>query len=148
MKPDGICRSMQEGKALKLGDRSRLALLSGVTAIGLVTGFQAPASAAENITVLGGYGVWSADPSGSTPGDAIKACDTTADGWGIRITLHTASGADRWISTQGRSSPYCTSWLTGNLPEGTTVQLGVQQVKTDKYGGTIYGHSVFVTRVA
>lgn len=48
----------------------------------LVLGMQGSAWAAEKIPVSGGYGQWQADPSGSVPGDSIRACDTAADGWG------------------------------------------------------------------
>jgi hypothetical protein len=128
-------------------NRGRNVLLGGIAAAGLVVGLQAPASAAENIHIMGGYGVWSADPSGSNPGDAIKACDTAADGWGIRVTLYTA-GSSRTVTTQGHASPYCTGWGTGNLAEGTVVQIRVQQVKTGSAGNTIGGDAILVTRAA
>jgi hypothetical protein len=61
-----------------------------------------------------GQVVWSRDPDGfGTPGDAMFARDTTADGKGVEGRLSTG----RVASTQGHNSPYTTAWKTGNLTE-------------------------------
>ncbi|MFB7734251.1 hypothetical protein ACFC08_07655 [Streptomyces sp. NPDC056112] len=88
------------------------------------------------LPISGGYGQWSDNPSGSTPGDAIKACDTSADGWGIETWLdYNRDGyVDRIASTRGHNSPYCSPWATGNLPEDIPVDIAVIQVKGSQTG--------------
>ena len=110
---------------------------------GLVTAPPASASAAEvdywsANNQLRGTAYFSPDPSGSYPGDAIRACDWLGDGYGIEAQLDigvaTVPGtfhADRTVSTWGHaagSSGYCTAWKTGNIAEGTYVALRVCKV--------------------
>lgn len=84
----------------------------------------------------GGNGQWSADPAGSTPGDAIKACDDASDGWGIQLELDIdADGdTDRVATTRGHNAPYCTGWKTGNIKEDTDVILRLFKVKGNTIG--------------
>ncbi|MEU2774164.1 hypothetical protein ABZ646_14790 [Streptomyces sp. NPDC007162] len=94
----------------------------------------------------GGYGVWNYDPGpdpigyGDAPGDAIAACDTAADGWGIEVRLDIGRDGDidRTVSTRGNNSPYCSGYATGNIPEGTPVRVWVVKVS----GSTDY-HPVY-----
>jgi hypothetical protein len=84
---------------------------------------------------LVGTGEFRADPSeGGAPGDAIKACDWFADGWGIETQLDVNPGSswdtDRSVNTRGHSSPYCSGWATGNLTENTPVAIRVCLVKS------------------
>jgi hypothetical protein len=137
----------EKGKVVRFITRGRVALLSGITAAGLAVGFPSPALALETIHIPGGYGLWSADPANGLPGDATMACDTAADGWGIRVTLSSVP-THRWVTTQGHASPYCTPWQTGNLPEGTAVTITVEQVKKNSSGVTTVGASYSVKRTA
>jgi len=66
---------------------------------------------------------WSADPNGSNPGDALRVCDYNADGVGLSAQLNQAD--KHYVNTFGHSSPYCSGWGTGNLPEGATVIASV-----------------------
>jgi hypothetical protein len=97
---------------------------------------KAGTEAVQTLPGFGGYGKWSPNPSGSTPGDAIKACDTTGDGWGIQVWLDSDRDGyvDRKAKTNGHSAPYCSGWKTGNLPEHRTVDVAVIQVKGDTTG--------------
>ncbi|MER7056071.1 MULTISPECIES: hypothetical protein [unclassified Streptomyces] len=115
---------------MKARNLARVAAAAVGTAA-LVVGMQGSAWAATAITIDGGHGWWSADPSDGNPGDAIKACDNTADGWGIRVMLdiHRDGTMDRVATTQGHDSPYCTGWATGNIKEDTEVRIWVQKVK-------------------
>ncbi|MEO3924514.1 hypothetical protein ABGB07_11730 [Micromonosporaceae bacterium B7E4] len=67
------------------------------------------------------------------PGDAIRACDNKADGWGIIAELRwtDTDGRDRAVSTAGHDSPYCTGWKGGDLTEGRDVWLRGCMVKGD-----------------
>jgi hypothetical protein len=93
-----------------------------------------------------GWVNWNADPWVNpksdprnpeiVPGDAIRACDDKADGWGIRVFLkknptdrYDVDNPDRSVSTQGHSSPYCSPWATGDIVEGTPVALWGCMVK-------------------
>ncbi|MGC4940353.1 hypothetical protein [Kribbella sp. DT2] len=78
----------------------------------------------------GGWGNWQQDPDGDIPGDAISACDVTADGWGIevRLDIDRDGDIDRRISTRGHHSPYCSGWASGDLREGTPVRVYVVKV--------------------
>lgn len=65
-------------------------------ALGLVVGAQGVATAAPKTIdlytgtgELFGYGQWNDDPSGSIPGDSIKACDSRSDGLFIEVGLDT-----------------------------------------------------------
>lgn len=64
-------------------------------------------------------------PSGSIPGDSIRACDNTADGWGIEawLDINRDGTIDRIASTRGHNAPYRTSWKSGDIPEGTPVTV-------------------------
>ncbi|MEK8168809.1 hypothetical protein NKH77_00305 [Streptomyces sp. M19] len=89
-----------------------------------------------DLAVTGGYGRWSDNPSGSTPGDAIKVCDTKDDRWGIETWLdYDRDGkVDRIASTRGHSASYCSPWKTGNLPEDGPVDIAVIQVMGNQTG--------------
>ncbi|HEY9292883.1 MAG TPA: hypothetical protein VIP98_16510 [Microlunatus sp.] len=80
-----------------------------------------------------GVGMFAADPEGPYPGDAIAACDTLADGWGIEVQLDVNPGSswhtDRLASTGGHPSGYCTKWLSKNIKEETRVAIRVCKVK-------------------
>ncbi|MFZ4280622.1 hypothetical protein [Streptomyces rhizosphaericola] len=114
------------------------AAVSIAGAFTLVIGVQGEAWAVIKMTLKdgGGYGQWSADPSGSTPGDAIRACDDTSDGWGIQLELdiHRDGTVDRIATTRGHNAPYCTEWKTGNIKEGTKVTLKLYKVKGNEIG--------------
>ncbi|MFE2925734.1 hypothetical protein [Streptomyces goshikiensis] len=60
-----------------------------------------------------GEAIWSQDPQGSDPGDALMAYDGLADGLGIHAYLSDG----RKASTAGHASPYYSKWVTGNLTE-------------------------------
>lgn len=68
-----------------------------------------------------GMGQWSQDPQDGNPGDALRAYDALADGYGIHAYLSDG----RMASTAGHSSPYWSPWVTGNLPEGNWYTLTV-----------------------
>ncbi|GAA3856093.1 hypothetical protein GCM10023084_07500 [Streptomyces lacrimifluminis] len=95
-----------------------------------------PAQASTDVTVhsspcpvctTDGYGWFKADPIGSTPGDALKACDLRADGYSIKAWLYNRDTGNliRTVSTAGHTANYCTDWKTGDLPEQTRVWLDV-----------------------
>ena len=113
-----------------------LAMPGSTQTVGLSPGGDVGIQTVHNLSIIGGYGQWSDDPVGSTPGDAIKACDTVADGWGIETWLdYNRDGyVDRIASTRGHNSPYCSGWVTGNLAEGIPVDIAVIQVKGDQTG--------------
>ncbi|MCX5092949.1 hypothetical protein OOK36_29505 [Streptomyces sp. NBC_00365] len=119
------------------------ALATGVCAIGLVVGLQGQAWAGT-VTIFApdgaGKGTWNADPDGSTPGDAIRACDTKADGWGIETALdYNYDGVmDRRVDTRGHAAGYCSDWLGGDLKEGRTVRMYVTMVAGSSFGPSVY----------
>ncbi|MCC3650879.1 hypothetical protein LIX60_05185 [Streptomyces sp. S07_1.15] len=76
-----------------------------------------------------GKGTFSADPHGRIPGDAIRACDVTRDGWGVKAWLYVNHRVIRTASTLGHRAMYCTRWKTGNLKEEQLVTLRVCLVK-------------------
>jgi hypothetical protein len=122
----------------------------GIAAIALITGLQAPASASaasEYLWTSGGYGLWQADPASGDPGDSFKACDTTGDGWAISVAIN-YDGVARQDDTRGHNSGYCTPWNSGDIPEGTSVNILVEQVKSDGHGGLLHGASNRFTRTA
>ena len=107
---------------------SRIFGAVGVT-VAMVVGLAmaaSPAQASSNLilsvtscTYCGeiGYAHFNADPN-NYPGDALRACDLEADGWGVIAWMHDPNGPLlRTATTQGHNSPYCTGWQTGNLPE-------------------------------
>lgn len=113
---------------MRIGRRTARAAAVTAVALGVVVGLQGQAFAAPvKLSITGGYGEWNADPSGSTPGDAIRACDTSADGDGIKVSLDIDRDTieDRWASTAGHTAGYCSPWASGNIGEGTTVWVTV-----------------------
>lgn len=80
-----------------------------------------------------GRGEFQADPASGDPGDAIQACDSFGDGWGIEAQLDVNPGSswdtDRSVNTRGHAAGYCSPWKTGNLTENTPVALRVCLVK-------------------
>ncbi|MFJ3582858.1 hypothetical protein ACIPPS_11620 [Streptomyces sp. NPDC090127] len=127
--------------------RGRLVAVAATTAA-LVFAAQGTATAAPQRAVTeGGYAEWNADPYNGIPGDAIRACDTTADGWGIEawLDIDRNGTVDRIASTRGKDAPYCTGWVSGNIePEGRPIQMWAVTVKgssTKEKGGLIWSHS-------
>ncbi|MFF7858271.1 hypothetical protein [Streptomyces sp. NPDC007904] len=59
------------------------------------------------------------------PGDAIRACDFTADGWAVTTWLDVGRNGswDRKATTSGSPSGDCSAWETGNLTERTKVTI-------------------------
>lgn len=121
----------------------RRALVIGASAIGLVVGLQGQAWAGT-VTIDAangaGYGTFNADPNGSIPGDAIRACDTKADGWGVETALdyNYDKVMDRVVDTRGHGAGYCSGWLGGDLREGRTVRMYVTPVSGTSYGTPYY----------
>ncbi len=118
--------------------RAAKAVLTGAAGLGLCLGMQGQAQAASiTVQVTGGYGEFNQDPSAEGPGDAVRACDTKSDGWGVEveIDIHNDGTVDREIDTRGHNSPYCTPWATGDIVEGTVVKVIVYQVKGSDIGG-------------
>ncbi|MBO1335122.1 hypothetical protein [Streptomyces sp. VRA16 Mangrove soil] len=72
-----------------------------------------------------GLALFDQDPYGSSPGDALYATDSYADGWGV--VAHLSTG--RTASTRGHSSPYTAGPVTGDLPEGNHYYLYVEMAK-------------------
>jgi hypothetical protein len=79
-----------------------------------------------------GYAMWSRNPVSGDPGDAIRASDGLADGWGVEARLNEHDGSLRIASTRGHDSPYTSPWKTGNLPEGRWYELKGCLVKGDR----------------
>ena len=74
--------------------------------------------------VYAGEATWNADPDGVNPGDALRVSDDTADGYGIEAFVDDANwDYVRYASTLGHASPYTTAWQTGNLTEGTYLNI-------------------------
>ncbi|WLQ44538.1 hypothetical protein P8A22_34320 [Streptomyces laculatispora] len=111
---------------------------AAATAFGLVIAAQGTAAAAPKAieATFGGYGEWNPDPYDGIPGDSIRACDTTADGWGIEVKIDIGRNGtwDRIANTRGHNSPYCSPWKSGNIKEGTPVSIQVANVN----GGVTY----------
>jgi len=84
-------------------------------------------------STLVGSGCFHADPEGSVPGDAIRACDWYADGYGYEVQLDVSPtgiwDVDRRVNTRGHDSPYCSPWATGNIAEGTPVAIKLCRVR-------------------
>ncbi|MDX3073260.1 hypothetical protein ACIP98_19790 [Streptomyces sp. NPDC088354] len=90
-----------------------------------------------------GYVNWNADPdSFGTPGDALRAHDDTADGWGIEGRVLSAQ-VYRTASTRGHSSPYTTPWQTGDITEGHRMLLDACLVKGSEEVCTGYDTYVY-----
>ncbi|MFF8601072.1 hypothetical protein ACF065_18260 [Streptomyces sp. NPDC015232] len=109
-----------------------------VAAGGMLVFATSPAQASTSVTVhvlqcpldicaSAGYGWFNADPIGSNPGDALKACDWASDGYYIKawLTNRDTGKVIRTASTAGHTANYCTGWQTGDLPEQTPVWLEV-----------------------
>ncbi|EMF51565.1 MULTISPECIES: hypothetical protein [Streptomyces] len=118
----------------------RLRTLPIITAIAAATFVGAAASPAQagtglllavQINNFQDWGNFNQDPvdhpgsSQDVPGDAIRACDFTADRWGVTVWLDVNRNGtwDRTSTTAGNPSDYCSDWVTGNLTEGTRVTL-------------------------
>ncbi|GAA5703806.1 hypothetical protein AQJ43_25780 [Streptomyces avermitilis] len=118
-----------------------------LAATALLLGAQGTATAAaQRANTEGGYALWNADPDGATPGDSVRACDTTTDGWGIeaRLDINRDGTIDRTASTRGRTAPYCTAWKSGDIPEGAPVAVYAVTVRGDDTkdkGGLIWSHA-------
>ncbi|MFE2357904.1 hypothetical protein [Streptomyces parvulus] len=125
---------------MKIQKSAIRALVTGACAIGLAVGLQGQAWAGS-VTIYasngGGSGTWNADPSGSIPGDSIRACDTKSDGWAVETSLdYNYDGViDRRVNTNGHTAGYCTPWKTGDLTEGKTVRMYVVPVKSNGSNG-------------
>jgi hypothetical protein len=124
-------------------------LATGACAAGLVLGLQGQAFATGisiSPTGGGGTGTFNTDPDGSTPGDSIRACDTSADGWGIEVTIDIGINGtiDRTATTRGHAKGYCSPWQSGNIAEGTSVRMYVAKVN----GGSTYGPTLYIDVVA
>ncbi|RPK36393.1 hypothetical protein EES39_32025 [Streptomyces sp. ADI92-24] len=111
---------------------------AAAAAFGLVIAAQGTAAAAPKTieATFGGYGEWNPDPYDGIPGDSIRACDTTVDGWGIEVKIDIGRNGtwDRIANTRGHNSPYCSPWKSGNIKEGTPVSIQVANVN----GGVTY----------
>lgn len=75
-----------------------------------------------------GLAEWSADPAphANYPGDAVRARDLAADGWGVKAIIENPY---RVATTQGHDSPYTTPWKTGDLTEGREIRMRLCMVK-------------------
>lgn len=93
-------------------------------------------------------GQFISDPLDGGPGDALKACDSYADGMGaeLRMDINPSGGfqrTDRVASTRGHSSPYCSPFATGDMVENTLVALKLCLLKgtTEYCTGTYYARA-------
>lgn len=82
-----------------------------------------------------GYAVWNDDPSGSNPGDSIRACDIASDGWWVEVYLDTNRNGfldsnDRVASTRGLTAGQCSAWASGDLPEHQTYEAWAGMFKS------------------
>ncbi|MFI6287174.1 hypothetical protein ACIBCM_20910 [Streptomyces sp. NPDC051018] len=82
-------------------------------------------------STLRGSVSWNPNPSGSIPGDALRVCDLSGDGWAIEAVLWRQGIVEREVSTRGHNADYCTPWVGGNLPENQ-----IYGVKVFKVHGT------------
>ncbi|MFI7070561.1 hypothetical protein [Micromonospora sediminicola] len=137
-------RVQLKGECVRLRNKAiGRVLMSGVAALVVVLAGQTPALASSDAYLeyyagdgsLRGRGYFQADPNAGAPGDAIKACDVSADGYGIEVQMDINPDAspywqtDRVATTRGQNSPYCTPWVTGNIAEETKVELKICLVK-------------------
>jgi hypothetical protein len=124
--------------------RQLFVLFGILAAFGITLGGQGMARADVSVQVstidaylangsYAGYGQWNADPVDGIPGDSIRACDTVADGWGVEtwLDIHRDGVIDRVASTRGHNASYCTGWQSGNIAEGTAVDIYVCTVQGD-----------------
>lgn len=111
--------------------RSRtIAKLAAIAAAGLTLAvLSTPATAAEtpgiaNINIYDYNGAFKGVAQWKADGDALRVCDTVADGKGVAALLsYTAD--NHYASSLGHSSPYCSPWSTGNLTEKRIYALEV-----------------------
>ncbi|MGW1895150.1 hypothetical protein ACWCP6_33655 [Streptomyces sp. NPDC002004] len=90
-----------------------------------------------------GYVNWNADPViGGAPGDALRAHDGGADGWGVKVSI-VGLDVSRDASTRGHSSPYTTPWKTGDITENRRLSLNACLVKGSEKVCTGYDTYVF-----
>ncbi|MFD9288077.1 hypothetical protein ACFWBV_07155 [Streptomyces sp. NPDC060030] len=117
---------------MRIGPKSK-AIGTILASSALVFGMSTSASAVTTIPANGyGHAEWNADPSGSTPGDSLRVCDTKADGYGVKARVFNSNyDTVRTASTAGTNAPYCTGWKSGDLPEGTRYQIITYRVKGD-----------------
>ncbi|MCX4908474.1 hypothetical protein [Streptomyces sp. NBC_00878] len=104
------------------------------------------AAAPVRANTEGGYVQWNADPYDGIPGDSFRACDTTADGWGIeaRLDVNRNGTTDQQVSTRGHDAPYCTGWVYADLAEGTPIALWAVTVRGSEekpQGGLLWSHA-------
>lgn len=116
-------------------------LVAGAAVAGALAVTASPALASSNAVVYpkacsycigdGGYAFFEADPDGyGNPGDALKACDTISDGWGVLALLYNFEGTlIRKATTQGLTAGHCTGWKTGNLTEDKRVTVVACMIK-------------------
>nr|WP_181803170.1 hypothetical protein [Streptomyces shenzhenensis] len=122
----------------------RMKSIAAVTSIAAASFLGAAASPAQagtgmliavQINDFQDWGNFNQDPVGGTnptPGDAIRACDFTADGWGVTTYLDIGSNGswDRTSTTAGNAADYCSPWATGNIGEGTKVTIKACNTKS------------------
>lgn len=121
--------------------RKLASVLIGVgTTVAAVAMTAVPADASQNAVVYAkacsycrgeGYAQFMADPTNLVPGDSLKVCDVLSDGWGVIGFLENpaTNKVIRQGSTLGHYAPWCTPWLTGDLPEQTHLYVGACLVK-------------------
>ncbi|MEU3727930.1 hypothetical protein AB0E81_00720 [Streptomyces sp. NPDC033538] len=115
---------------MRIGSKTKA--IGTVAASGvLVFGISTSATALDTIPASSyGRAEWNANPSGSTPGDSLRACDTNADGYGVKAKMFNSNyDVVRTASTSGLSAGQCTSWKSGNLPEDNRFQIITYRVK-------------------
>ncbi|MFF4442631.1 hypothetical protein [Streptomyces sp. NPDC001621] len=128
------------------------ALTAAVATGAMVVFAAAPAQASQDVTVhvlqcafeycpTAGYGWFHADPVGSTPGDALKACDLHTDGYSIKAWLYNRDTGKviRTASTAGHKANYCTDWQPGDIPEQTPIWVDVCKMDGDTKHECAYG---------
>jgi hypothetical protein len=114
-----------------------LSLVTAIAAATLVGVAAGPANAgtgqlfAVQINNFNDWGNFEQDPYQDIPGDSIRACDFTADGWGVTAYLDSNHNGvfDRTATTSGQPSDFCSGWASGNIAEGATVTLKVCNTK-------------------
>jgi hypothetical protein len=116
----------------------RLGALVAAT-LGAVGAVATPASASITYTGILSNGSyigelnWNRDAWNSIPGDAMRICDTAADGIGVEGRLIVNGAVNRAATTAGNNSPYCSPWKSGDLPEGRQYTVKVYKVKAGVY---------------
>ncbi len=88
--------------------------------------------------VYAGKAEWNADPVSGAPGDSLRAYDHYAEGWSVEAILYRPH---RVATTAGHASPHWTGWKSGNIKEGTKVEVricmtrGYNSYCSDYYAG-------------